>query len=96
MVGGLKMIVVKEGHEREFESLFGELRDKMCEDEPGFLLCSLLKSRTNPRSYIVQEQYRHQAATEVHEASPHRRVYFPKIRAILESIQVEYFDDVVA
>jgi quinol monooxygenase YgiN len=53
MVGGLKIILVKQGHEREFESLFAELRAKMREHEPDCLLYSLLKSRTNPRSYIV-------------------------------------------
>jgi quinol monooxygenase YgiN len=95
MVGGLKIILVKAGHEREFEGLFGELRAAMRESEPGCLLYSLLRSRTNPRAYIVQEQYRDQAALEEHEASAHRKIYFPRIRAILESISVEYFDGVV-
>src|SRR5271169_4412796 len=58
MVGGLKIILVKPGHEREFELLFGELRAKVRDNEPDCLLYSLLKSRTNPSSYIVQEQYR--------------------------------------
>jgi quinol monooxygenase YgiN len=94
-VGGLKVILVKEGHEREFESLFGELRAAMRTHEPACLLYSLLKSRTNPRSYIVQEQYRDEAALESHQSSPHGKIYFAKIRAILESITVEYFDAVV-
>ena len=96
MVGGLKIILVQSGHEQEFESLFGELREKMRTHEPDCLLYSLMKSRTNPRAYIVQEQYRDQSALDAHEASPHGRTYFPKIRAILESISVEYFDVVVA
>jgi quinol monooxygenase YgiN len=96
MVGGLKIIFVKPGHEQEFESLFGELRMKIRDHEPDCVLYSLLKSRTNPLSYIVQEQYRDQSALEAHQASPHGKVYFPKIRAILESITVEYFDTVVA
>jgi quinol monooxygenase YgiN len=95
MVGGLKLILVRDGHEREFETLFGELRGAMRADEPGCLLYSLLKSRTNPRSYIVQEQYRDEAALESHQSSPHGKIYFAKIRAILESITVEYFDAVV-
>jgi quinol monooxygenase YgiN len=68
---------------------------KIREHEPGCLLYSLLKSRTNPRSYVVQEQYRDEEALSAHESSPHGKVYFPKIRAILESISVEYFDTVV-
>jgi quinol monooxygenase YgiN len=66
-IGGLKTIVVKEGHEQEFET----------------------------RAYIVEEQYRDQAAFDSHQSSAHGKLYFPKIRAILESIQVEYFDVIV-
>ncbi|MGB6199482.1 MAG: putative quinol monooxygenase [Candidatus Acidiferrales bacterium] len=96
MVGGLKIITVNRGHEQEFESLFSELRMKIRDHEPGCLLYSLLKSRTEPRSYIVQEQYRDQVAWEAHQSSAYGKIYFPKIRAILESITVEYFDAVVA
>lgn len=96
MVGGLKTILVAEGHELEFESLFREMQLAIRNQEPGCLLYSLLKSRTNPRAYIVQEQYRDAVALAEHESSPHGKIYFPKIRAILESITVEYFDGVVS
>jgi quinol monooxygenase YgiN len=95
LVGGLKIILVEPGQEQEFESLFADLRDAMRDSEPGCLLYSLLKSRTNPRAYIVHEQYRDQAALDAHEASSHGKVYFPKIRAILEGVTVEYFDGIV-
>ena len=68
---------------------------EMREHEPRCLLYSLLRSRTNSRAYIVQEQYADQSALTAHESSPHGKVYFPRIRAILESITVEYFDVVV-
>ncbi|APW60675.1 putative quinol monooxygenase [Paludisphaera borealis] len=96
MVGGLKVILVKAGHEQEFERLFGELRETMREREPGCLLYALLRSQTNSRSYIVQEQYRDQASLDAHETSEHGKIYFPKIRAVLESITVEYFDVVIS
>jgi len=96
IIGGLKVILVKPGHEQEFETLFSELRAIMRQEEPGCLLYSLLKSKTNPRSYIVHEQYRDQAALAAHETSSHGEIYFPKIRAILENITVEYFDVVVS
>ena len=89
MIGGLKIIHVKQGHEQEFESLFGELHAAMREHEPDCLLYSLLKSRSNPRYYVVHEQYRDQAALDAHQSSPHGKVYFPKIRAVLDSITVE-------
>jgi quinol monooxygenase YgiN len=95
MIAGLKTLAVKAGHEAEFERLFAELREQMRLHEPGCLLYSLLHSRTAPRAYIVQEQYRDAAALEAHESSAHGRKYFPRIRALLEAIQVEYFDTVV-
>ncbi|MGD0133362.1 MAG: putative quinol monooxygenase [Bryobacteraceae bacterium] len=94
-IGGLKTILVKEGHEQEFETLFRELRAAIRDGEPDCLYYSLLKSRTNPRAYIVEEQYRNEAAFDLHQTSPYGKIYFPKIRAILESIQVEYFDVIV-
>ncbi len=95
MVGGLKVVWVKAGREREFETLFAELRKIMKSAEPGCRLYSLLRSRTDPRSYIVHEQYDSQAALDLHEKSDHGAEYFPRIRAVLESITVEYFDGVV-
>jgi quinol monooxygenase YgiN len=95
MVGGLKIISVKEGHEAEFETLFEELRGKIREHEPGCVLYSLLKSRGEPRSYIVQEQYRDYADLDAHQVSEYGGVYFPKMRGILETITVEYFDVLV-
>jgi quinol monooxygenase YgiN len=95
MVGGLKTILVKPGHEQEFEKLFAELRVKIQGQEPDCVLYTLLKSRTNQRAYIVQEQYRDQAALDAHQTTEYGKTYFPRIRAILESITVEYFDLVV-
>ena len=95
MVGGLKVIRVKTGHEQQFETLFAELRKEMHDHEPGCSLYSLLRSRTDPHAYIVHEQYRDLAALHAHQIAPHGKIYFPKMRAILESIAVEYFDGVV-
>jgi quinol monooxygenase YgiN len=95
LVGGLKVVLVKEGHEQEFESLFRELREAIRASEPDCLYYSLLKSRTNPRAYIVEEQYRDEAAFDLHQSSAYGKIYFPKIRSILESINVEYFDVMV-
>jgi quinol monooxygenase YgiN len=95
IVGGLKVVTVAQGREHEFEALFAELRKEIRVHEPGCLLYSLLKSRKNPRAYIVHEQYIDQAALDAHQKSPHGARYFPKIRAILEKIVVEYFDGVV-
>jgi Antibiotic biosynthesis monooxygenase len=55
MVGGLKIVQVKPGHEAELERLFAGLRAEMRAHEPGCLLYSLLKSRAKPGAYIVHE-----------------------------------------
>jgi|SRR5580692_3190757 quinol monooxygenase YgiN len=91
-IGGLKTILVREGHEREFETLFRELRAAIQDGEPDCLYYSLLKSRARARAYIVEEQYRDHAAFDRHQLSTYGKTHFPKIRAILESIDVEYFD----
>ncbi|HWA91676.1 MAG TPA: putative quinol monooxygenase [Rhizomicrobium sp.] len=96
MVGGLKAVVVKEGREQEFETLFAALRAEIAAHEPGCVYYSLLKSRTDPRAYIVEEQYRDEAAWEAHQASAYGKTYFPKMRAIIDDITVEYFDVIVA
>jgi len=95
MVGGLKVLRVKAGSEMEFERLFRELRAEVRDREPGCIRYDLLRSRTDPRAYIVQEQYQNQAALDAHERSAHGARSFPQIRALLESITVEYFDGVV-
>jgi quinol monooxygenase YgiN len=95
MVGGLKVVRVKAGFEQDFERLFQRLREEMRLHEPGCLLYSLPRSRKDARDYIVHERYADQAALDAHQKSSHGAVFFPKMRAILESITVEYFDGVV-
>jgi quinol monooxygenase YgiN len=95
MVGGIKTVHVKPGHEAEFERLFGELRELIRAHEPGCTLYSLLKSRAKTRAYVVHEQYRDQAALDAHQKTPYGADYFPRMRAVIENISVEYFDGVV-
>jgi quinol monooxygenase YgiN len=95
MVGGLKIIQVKPGLEQEFEDTFSQLRSQMWEYESGCLLFSLLKSRSNPRLYTVQEQYRDVEAMEEHNNSSHVSKYAPKLNEMIEIVEEEVFDVVV-
>lgn len=95
MVGGLKIIQSKAGHEAEFESLFAELREEMRKHEPGCVIYSLLKSKKAKGAYIVHEQYRDEEALLAHQNAPYGPLYFPRIRALLDSVSVEYFDGVI-
>ena len=84
------------GARKEFEALFEELRNEMHKHEPGCLLYSLLKSRKSSSDYIVHEQYADQAALDFHSQSVHGARYFPRMRALFDKIDVEYFDGVVS
>ena len=95
MVGGLKIIQVKPGLEQAFEKTFTELRSAMWENESGCLLFSLLKSRSNPCLYTVQEQYRDAASLEAHNTSSHVSKYAPKLNEMMETVEEEVFDVVV-
>jgi quinol monooxygenase YgiN len=90
IVGGLKHITVMEGKENEFESLFGELVVEVSKHDKGCNYYDLYKS-DQPRAYLVMEQYENRNALQVHQKSEHGKRYFPKIREILESIDVNYF-----
>jgi quinol monooxygenase YgiN len=96
MVGGLKVLTVKSGREGEFETLFAELRHEMHKHESGCLLYTLLRSRKSSSDYIVYEQYVDQTALDFHSHSAHGAHYFPRMRALLDKIDVEYFDCVIS
>jgi hypothetical protein len=53
-VGGLKHVIVKEGKENEFESLFRELASKVREHDKGCNYYDLYRSE-QPRTYLVME-----------------------------------------
>lgn len=91
-VGGFKRVRVKDGQKASFELLFGELQAQVRECELGTVSYDLFRSRTDPQGYFVLEKYDSREAWEAHQNSPHGKVLFPQIRAILEEIAVEYFD----
>ena len=95
MLGGLKIIQVKPGCETDFEKAFTELRSEMWENESGCLLFSLLRSRSNPTLYTVQEQYRDVQAFEAHNRSSHVSKFAPRLKEFIESVEEEVFDVVV-
>jgi quinol monooxygenase YgiN len=92
-IGGTKTIIVQEGKEAEFEALFAELRAIVLKDT-GNIYYDLYKSRMIPRGYVVLEKYADATSWQAHQDAEYGKDYFPKIRAMLESIEVEYFDAV--
>lgn len=95
-VGGIKKITVMKGQEEAFLSLFFEMREHIQNENAGTVYYDLYRSRNSERSFIVTERYTDEAAWQAHQDAEYGKIYFPKIRAILESIEVEYFDAVAS
>jgi quinol monooxygenase YgiN len=89
VIGDLKHVVVKEGKEKECESLFRELADKVRQLEKGVNYYDLYKSE-QPRTYLVMAQYENRQALQNHQMSEHGKYYFPRIRELVERIEVSY------
>jgi quinol monooxygenase YgiN len=94
MIGGIKKVKPIKGKEKEFEVLFNQLKAQVRLNEPGNEYYDLYQSHDEPGSYVVMERYRDQAALDAHDKSPHGALFFPKIRALLEVLEVKYFDAV--
>ncbi len=94
MIGGIKEIKAMLGCEMQFERLFNELKQIVRAEESGNLYYDLYQVPNQPGHYRVMERYIDQAALDAHHHSAHGKKYFPKIRALLESLSVEYFESV--
>jgi quinol monooxygenase YgiN len=90
--GGIKTIKVLAGKENEFENLFNTLKKEVQAKEAGNQYYDLYRSKTNKNKYYVMERYKDEQALDAHKNSAHGMIFFPQIRALLESIEVEYFD----
>jgi quinol monooxygenase YgiN len=93
MIGGVKHIVVNEGQEATFLELFRTLKSEMAKHEPGNVYYDLYRSRKAPRTYVVTERYRDEAAFQSHQTSAYGPPLFKQMRAII-AIEVEYYDSV--
>ena len=93
MIGGVKHVVVNEGQEENFLELFRRLRSEMAKHEPDCVYYDLYRSRTAPRTYVVTERYRDEAAFQAHQNSAYGKPLFKQMRAII-AIEAEYYDSV--
>jgi quinol monooxygenase YgiN len=93
MIGGVKHLVVNEGQEETFLQLFRTLKAEMTKHEPGNVYYDLYRSRKSPRTYVVTERYRDEAAFQTHQTSAYGKTLFQQMRAII-AIEIEYYDSV--
>lgn len=72
-LGVIAKLTIREGKEQEFEQVFAELTAAVRSNEEGNLLYALHRSRKDPLTYVVLEQYADQAAMDAHGRSDHFR-----------------------
>ncbi len=69
--------VAKVGREAEVAELFSELTEQS-RKEPGCAMYQVHRHRTEPRRFFIYEQYKDDAALEVHRNAPHFLQYAKK------------------
>ena len=75
---------IKQGKEAEFERLQKELSELTHAHEPGTLVYDVIKSRGEPRQYVVYARFKDEAAFQAHQASPFHDRLVPPIMACVE------------
>lgn len=75
---------IKQGQEAEFERLQKELSELTHAHEPGTLVYDVIKSRDEPRTYVVYARFKDEAAFQAHQVSPFHDRLVPPIMACVE------------
>lgn len=65
------------GHENEVAEIFTKLQ-AASRQEPGCLMYTVHRHKTDPRHFFIYEQYRDEAALEAHHNTPHFQEYAVK------------------
>jgi len=69
--------MAKAGHEAEVAALFTTLT-RESRQEPGCLMYQVHRHKTEPRRFLIYEQYKDDAALEAHRSTPHFMKYARK------------------
>lgn len=90
MIGGIKRAQAKAGCEADFEAAFRSHAALVRAEEPGTLSYDIFRDGA-PGRYVVLDRYKDAAALAAHNGSPHGAVWFPRMRAVLERLEVSYY-----
>ena len=72
---------------------FKDLQSKVKANEPGCLQYDLCKSKSNPQTFVIMEQYESQAALDAHGKSEYFQAAFPALGAVLDGAPgLEFLD----
>jgi|SRR5690606_2705412 quinol monooxygenase YgiN len=96
VIGIVATLKIQAGKEAEFEQVFGELRNQVKANEKGCLQYDFFKSKSEPSTYIVMEQYATQADLDAHGKSDHFRAAGAKFGALLGGAPSLVFADKIA
>ncbi len=95
VIGIVATLPVQPGKEAEFEKVFADLRSKVKANEKGCLQYDFFKSKSEPATYIVMEQYATQADLDAHGKTDYFRAAGPSLGAVLGGAPTLQFLDKV-
>ena len=83
MIGVVAVLPIAEGKTDEFEAIAKDMMAKVKANEPGCLTYQFYRSKKDPNTYIVMEQYASQEALEAHGKSEYFKAAQPGLGACL-------------
>jgi quinol monooxygenase YgiN len=93
MTSFIATLKIKPGHEAEFERLQRELSELTHASEPDTLVYDILRSRTNPDTYVVYGRFRDEAAFQYHQGTAfHERLVPPILATVSGDMDLQFFD----
>jgi quinol monooxygenase YgiN len=94
-IGVTAKLTIQEGKNEEFEGIFAELMAAVNAKESGCNFYALHKSRSDPQSYIVLEQYADEESLAAHGKTDHFRSLGAKMGSCLSGApEIEIMDSV--
>ena len=84
--------MAKAGHEAEVATVFSKLTEES-RKEPGCVMYQVHRHKTEPRRFFIYEQYKDDAALEVHRTAPHFLQYARKeLPKVAERVEGNLFE----
>jgi quinol monooxygenase YgiN len=94
-IGIIVRLKTNPGKGEAFEAAFATQAKGVRADEPGNKLYQLVKSRTEPDTYVVMELYDNDAALQAHREAPHMVANRPNMAGLVApGTTIEIFDAV--
>jgi quinol monooxygenase YgiN len=84
--------MAKAGHDADVIPIMTKLAEES-RKEPGVVMFQVHRHKTEPRRFFIYEQYKDDAALELHRASPHFLMYARKeLPKVADRVEGNLFD----